>query len=92
MIETVCKHILDAGGAAYEESSDLPKLYALTARQLNLSPSQHTEQLFKHRSPFPTKEYLMSNPFNVAWLCQPQCPVQNPPKLVSVTSAEVKTK
>lgn len=47
LLESVCKHILDAAGAAYDDSADLPKLYTLTAKQLNLSPSQHTEQLFK---------------------------------------------
>jgi hypothetical protein len=47
LLESVCKHILDAADAAYEDSADLPKLYTLTAKQLNLSPSQHTEQLFK---------------------------------------------
>jgi len=34
-------------GISYNDSTDLPKLYGLTSRQLNLSPSQHTEQLFK---------------------------------------------
>jgi uncharacterized protein YfkK (UPF0435 family) len=47
LLESVCKHILDAADAVYEDSADLPKLYTLTAKQLNLSPSQHTEQLFK---------------------------------------------
>lgn len=47
LLESVCKHILDAAGAPYDENADLPKLYSLTAKQLNLSPSQHTEQLFK---------------------------------------------
>jgi len=47
LLESVCKHILDAAAAPYEDSADLPKLYSLTAKQLNLSPSQHTEQLFK---------------------------------------------
>jgi hypothetical protein len=47
LLESVCKHILDAVGALYEDSADLPKLYTLTAKELNLSPSQHTEQLFK---------------------------------------------
>ena len=47
LLESVCKHILDAAGATYDDGADLPKLYALTAKQLNLSPSQHTEQLFK---------------------------------------------
>lgn len=47
LLESVCKHILDGGGATYDDSTDLPKLYGLTSRHLNLSPSQHTEQLFK---------------------------------------------
>lgn len=47
LLESVCKHILDVAGATYDDSADLPKLYTLTAKQLNLSPSQHTEQLFK---------------------------------------------
>jgi len=47
LLESVCKHILDAAGSTYDDSADLPKLYTLTAKQLNLSPSQHTEQLFK---------------------------------------------
>jgi hypothetical protein len=47
LLESVCKHILDEAHEAYDDSADLPKLYTLTAKQLNLSPSQHTEQLFK---------------------------------------------
>lgn len=47
LLESVCKHILDSAGEPYDHTADLPKLYALTAKQLNLSPSQHTEQLFK---------------------------------------------
>ena len=47
LLETVCKHILDVAGTTYDDSADLPKLYNLTAKQLTLSPSQHTEQLFK---------------------------------------------
>jgi Abortive infection C-terminus len=47
LLESVCKHVLDAARATYDDSADLPKLYSLTAKQLNLSPSQHTEQLFK---------------------------------------------
>jgi hypothetical protein len=47
LLESVCKHILDIAGVTYDDSADLPKLYTLTAKQLNLSPSQHTEQLFK---------------------------------------------
>ena len=47
LLESVCKHILDVADATYDDSGDFPKLYTLTAKQLNLSPSQHTEQLFK---------------------------------------------
>ncbi len=47
LLESVCKHILDAKPVQYEDNADLPKLYTLTSKQLNLSPSQHTEQLFK---------------------------------------------
>jgi len=47
LLESVCKHILDGAGATYDDSADLPKLYGLASRQINLSPSQHTEQLFK---------------------------------------------
>ncbi|MBE3098353.1 MAG: abortive infection family protein [Planctomycetes bacterium] len=47
LLETTCKHILDEGGVKYDEVSDLPKLYRLVAETLNLSPSQHTETVFK---------------------------------------------
>ena len=47
LLESVCKHILDSTGATYDNCADLPKLYTLTAKLLNLSPSQHTEPLFK---------------------------------------------
>ncbi|MHB0958296.1 MAG: abortive infection family protein [Pirellulaceae bacterium] len=47
LIETVCKYILDEQKVSYSETDDLPKLYRLTADSLNLSPSQHTEQLFR---------------------------------------------
>ena len=47
LLESVCKHVLDSSAEKYDDSVDLTKLYNLTAKQLNLSPSQHTEQLFK---------------------------------------------
>jgi hypothetical protein len=47
LVESVCKHILDAASISYDEKDDLQKLHGLTAEQLNLSPSQHTEQIFK---------------------------------------------
>jgi hypothetical protein len=47
LLESVCKHILDEGAISHKDTEDLPKLYGLTAAQLNLSPSQHAEQVFK---------------------------------------------
>jgi hypothetical protein len=47
LLESVCKHVLDNEGIAYDDGADLPKLYTQTVKHLNLSPSQHTEQLFK---------------------------------------------
>lgn len=46
LLETVCMRILDEAGETYG-NNDLPKLYAKTARVLNLAPSQHTEDVFK---------------------------------------------
>jgi len=47
LLETVCKHVLDDLCVEYGETDDLPKLYGRTAKALNLSPSQHTEEVFK---------------------------------------------
>lgn len=47
LLESVCKHILEAAGLEYTDSPDLNKLYRQTAELLNLAPSQHTEQVFK---------------------------------------------
>jgi hypothetical protein len=47
LLESVCKHVLDSCGVVYPHAADLPNLYSEGAKQLNLSPSQHTEQLFK---------------------------------------------
>lgn len=47
LLEEVCKHILDDAGETYEGKWDLPKLYSNTAKQMNLAPSQHTEETFK---------------------------------------------
>ena len=47
LLESVCKHILDEHGVEYGDNSDLPKLYGLTSKELNLAPSQHTEDAFK---------------------------------------------
>lgn len=47
LLETVCKHILDQAAVQYEDDADLPKLYKTVAGQLNLSPGQHSEEIFK---------------------------------------------
>jgi len=47
LLESVCKHILDDIGISYVDADDLPKLYRLTAEQLNMAPSQHTEDIFR---------------------------------------------
>lgn len=47
LLETVCKHILDEHGQPYESESDLPGLYRLASKTLNIAPSQHSEQIFR---------------------------------------------
>lgn len=47
LLETVTKRILDETGEAYSDRDDLPKLYASTAKVLNLAPNQHTEEPIK---------------------------------------------
>lgn len=47
LVETVCKHILDDLGTGHPDDADLPTLYKLVSKSLNLAPSQHTEQVFK---------------------------------------------
>jgi hypothetical protein len=47
LLESVCKHILDEAGKPYASDLDLPKLWALTAENLNLAPHQHQEEVFK---------------------------------------------
>lgn len=47
LLESMCKHILDEEGVAYEDKDDLPKLYRKTAERLSIAPSQHTEEVFK---------------------------------------------
>lgn len=48
ILESVCKHILDENGVGYNSSkTELSELYKKTANELNLSPSHHTEEVFK---------------------------------------------
>ncbi len=47
LVETVCTHILDGLKVSYTDTDNLSTLYRLTADSLNLSPSQHTEPIFR---------------------------------------------
>lgn len=47
LLETTCKHLLEAQDETPDEKADLPKLYGTLAAKLSLAPSQHTEQVFK---------------------------------------------
>ena len=47
LLETVCKHILEDLGIAYDDAAEMPKLYRQTSEALNVAPSQHTEPVFK---------------------------------------------
>lgn len=47
LLESTCKHVLDELKLEYGDSPELPHLYRLTSKALNLAPSQHTEDVFK---------------------------------------------
>lgn len=47
LIESACKHVLDELGIPYPDDADPGKLWSMCAEQLNLSPTQHTEPVFK---------------------------------------------
>jgi hypothetical protein len=47
LLESVCKQILDECGVAHDDNPDMNRLYRLTAEELRIAPSQHTEQVFK---------------------------------------------
>lgn len=47
LLEAVCKHILDELSVSYSDKDDLPKLYTLAAKELNLAPNQHAEEPIK---------------------------------------------
>lgn len=48
LLETVLKHILDDLSITYDHDSiELPDLYKTVAKELNLAPEQHQEQIFK---------------------------------------------
>jgi len=47
LLETVTKRILDEHGTTYSNKEDLPKLYNMAAKNLNLAPSQHSQEAIK---------------------------------------------
>jgi hypothetical protein len=47
LLESTCKHVLDELHAPYSDDADPGKLWALCADHLNLSPSHHSEVVFK---------------------------------------------
>jgi uncharacterized protein YfkK (UPF0435 family) len=44
LLESVCKHILDEANVSYTDKDDLPRLYSLATKQMNLAPSQQTDE------------------------------------------------
>jgi hypothetical protein len=47
LIETICKHIIEAHGGEAPSDGDLNKLYKAASKLLSLAPEQHAEQVFK---------------------------------------------
>lgn len=47
LLESICKHILDASGIEYTADSSLTDLYRSTAKSLNISQDQHDGQIYK---------------------------------------------
>jgi Abortive infection C-terminus len=47
LLETVCKRVLDESGGTYSDKDDLPALYRAVAQQLQIAPSQHSEDAFR---------------------------------------------
>lgn len=47
LLESTCKYILDEYEVGYGNAPDINQLHRLVSKELNLAPSQHTEQTFK---------------------------------------------
>lgn len=47
LLESTCKHVLDALNVEYGRSEELPALYKKAAAAMNLAPQNHNEQVFK---------------------------------------------
>lgn len=46
-LESICKHICDERNVPYDDAWDLPHLYKVTARGLDIAPDHQTEQIIK---------------------------------------------
>src|SRR3954462_665374 len=46
LLESVCKHILDSANKDFREGTPLPRLYADTAKVLDMAPSQNLAPVF----------------------------------------------
>jgi len=48
LLESCCKHILDKKGIEYNSAKlEISDLYKMAAKELNMAPEQHSEQIFK---------------------------------------------
>jgi integrase len=47
LLESVCKHILDAANKEFRQGASLPELYKLTAEVLEIAPTEQIEPIFK---------------------------------------------
>jgi hypothetical protein len=47
LLESACKHVLNAQAVAYDEGDELPRLYGLTAETLQIAPNAATEDAFR---------------------------------------------
>src|SRR5262245_63058089 len=83
-------HALRSGSVTASSSSCAMMLAMPSAPALPFGPVVCAAQAFGHRSGLPTNEYLMSAPWIVPCVCQPQYCVQKPD--VALTSADVSTK
>src|SRR6266700_838528 len=66
-------------GSVTASSSSCEMMLAIpSAPPLPLGPVVWASQALGQRSGLPTNEYLMSDPFMVPWVCQPQYCVKKP--------------
>ena len=47
ILESVCKYILDKSNIKYKKNEEFSELYRLVSKELNISPNNHNEWIFK---------------------------------------------